>query len=137
MKQTHVKSVIFWTALVAFVLFAVPWLFQDTGRLSEPLRPRTRAIHEIKQTLIASVAYAADHEGKYPPSLGSLYPDYIDDLDFLFVKDEAGRPRILIYFPGRTNTDDPRAVLLEHPVRFGSMRIVGYAGGHVVAVEDP
>src|SRR5690606_17908468 len=125
-KKIQSRLAFAWIAL-AVVSAPLLWHFLTTPRIAER-SPRVAAVNQVKQLVLACRAYAADHEGPYPPTLGALYPDYIDDLDHLFAIDEKGRKRILIYHPGFRDTDNPRPILIEHPNRFGTKRIAGYVG---------
>ena len=99
--------------------------------------PGTRALNDIKQLLLGCRAYAVDHEGKYPPNLKALYPDYIDHLAiFEGLNHEFTKKQPMTYFPGLTDTSDPKAPLIEHPFTFKGRKITGYAGGEVT-VEEP
>ncbi len=89
----------------------------------------------MKTLLLGCRAYAADHEGVYPPSLEILYPDHIDQEGFHLVRDESGSRVPVVYHAGYKDSDDPREVLIEHPLELKRKRILGYAGG--TAVEVP
>ncbi len=95
------------------------------------------ALNQVKSLVFACRAYAADHDRAYPPSLDALHPSYIDDERLFYALDKQGNRIPIIYHPDRKATDDPRALLIEHPIRFGSRRIVGYVGGHVQEIQAP
>jgi|GEM_PF-1279775 hypothetical protein len=123
-----VKLTYFWLFIVAVLIGAT--LVPYGGGISER-SPHTRELNRVKSLLLACRAYAADHEGEiYPPSLESLYPDYIDLKDFHLAPDNNGSKVPVLYHPGYTSADQG-AVVLEHPLDFNGKRIVGYVGGHV------
>lgn len=122
-------------AWVVLALVAAPilWHFSPFNGISEPAT-RTKAINQVKQLLLGCRAYAADHEGAYPSSLESLYPDYIDLKDFFHVRDDRGALIPMIYHSGHKDLGEPRAILIEHPILFDGRRIVGHVGGHIQEV---
>jgi hypothetical protein len=122
-------------AWVVLALVAAPilWHFSPYNGPSAPAK-RTKAINHVKQLLLGCRAYAADHEGAYPSSLETLYPDYIDLKDFFHVPDDSGILIPMIYHTGHKDLDEPHAILIEHPLLFDRRRIVGYVGGHVQEV---
>lgn len=95
------------------------------------------AVNQVKQLLLACRAYAADHEGRYPPALDALFPDYLDHKEALRIQNEMSPPLTLIYHPDKTEHDDPRSVLIEFPVVYEGKRVVGYVGGHILEVTVP
>lgn len=126
----EVKLTCFWVFIVAALIGSL--LVPYKSGISER-SPRTRELNRVKSLLLACRAYAADHEGElYPPSLESLYPDYIDLKDFHLAPDKSGAKVPVLYHPGYTSADQG-AIVLEHPLDFNGKRIVGYVGGHVTA----
>ena len=91
-----------------------------------------KAISYVKQLLLACRAYAADHEGVYPPNLGALYPDYVDVPEIFFAQDLSGNDIPILYYPGFIETSASDAVQIEHPVQYGGHRIIGTVGGNVL-----
>ena len=122
-------------AWMVLALIAVPilWHISSYSGISAPAT-RTKAINHVKQLLLGCRAYAADHEGSYPPTLEGLYPDYIDLKDFFHVRDDRGALVPMIYHPGHKDLGEAGAILIEHPLLFDGKRIVGYVGGHVQEV---
>ena len=53
--------------------------------------PRMRAVNHMKSLALACRAYAADWEGKLPPTLDALYPDFIDVESYSFAIDPNGK----------------------------------------------
>ncbi len=97
--------------------------------------PQARAVMErsnVKVLLLGCRAYAADNEGKYPPQLSVLYPDYIDIRPLFEGRDENGKNKLpMIYYPGLTATSDPKAPVIKHPFTFDGKKITAYVSGHV------
>lgn len=124
------------TAWIVLAIIAIPviTLFVPARNTIAERSPRTKALNDVKQLLLGCRAYAADHEGPYPPTLDALYPDYIDHKDFFHVHDHRGTRIPFIYHPGQKDLGEPRAILIEHPILFDGRRIVGYVGGHVQEV---
>ncbi len=136
-KKTHSARTFAWFALPTLAILLL-WSFLPSGSSISHRSPRTAALNQIKQILIACRAYAADHEGGlYPPLLDALYPDYIDDERLFYALDKQGNRIPIIYHPGFKDTDDPRPLLIEHPIHFGTKRIVGYVGGHIEEIQAP
>lgn len=133
MKKTKSK-IVGAVAGIATVILSIS-LINPMQYVSIGIITRSRAVKEVsyvKQLLLGCRAYAADNEGKYPPQLKDLYPDYVDYL-FLFEGQDTKRKnkRPMIYYPGLTNTSNSRAPLIEHPFTFEDKKIIGFAGGHV------
>lgn len=126
------KLTYFWFFLVVIAIGCS--LFYPAFSSISERSPRTKAFYTVKTLLLGCRAYAADHEGVYPPSLEILYPDYIDQEGFHLVRDESGSRVPVVYHAGYKDSDDPREVLIEHPLELKRKRILGYAGGTVVEV---
>jgi hypothetical protein len=119
--------------LIALALyFSLYWI--PYGGIATPAT-EIKAVSYVKQLLLACRAYAADHEGAYPPNLGVLYPDYVDVPEIFFAQGPDGNDIPILYYPGLIETSAPDAVLIEHPVQYSGHRIIGTAGGRVL--RDP
>lgn len=123
-----------WIALVLLglgVMFVIPML-----NLKAPRAEATIAINQLQILFRACRAYAADHEGNFPPTLGALYPEYVPNLDLFFSKEQGNRKRIVIYYPGLTEISPGGLPLLEYPVGYRGKRVIAHCGGHVKLVAE-
>lgn len=113
------------------ILLAIASLSPTAGRLT----PFARAVNEnskVRQLLLSCRIYAKDNRGNYPPTLKSLYPDYVDHLPAFEGEDEKGKNKLpMIYYHGLTEESDPDTPVIEHPFTFEGEKIIGYISGHV------
>jgi hypothetical protein len=90
----------------------------------------TKSLSNAKQIGVACRIYAVDNDGKYPPNLAALVPDYLPDTS-TFVSPYAPEEKMgYVYHPGLSDTSPPAAVLIED--KFSERekrRIVVFADG--------
>ena len=87
-----------------------------------------KEMNNVRQLLLGSRSWAADHDGEFPPSLEALNPDYLD-VEFLQYHNQAPYQ----YVPGLTDTSSPESVMIysdEYPTN-PPKRVVGFVGGQV------
>lgn len=96
-----------------------------------PLSPQSKAVNQMKQLSLGCRAYAADWDGELPPTLETLYPDYIDVADFFYAIDKSGEKIPIIYRHPHLAEESERLPLLEWPIPLGDKKLIAYKGGHV------
>lgn len=89
---------------------------------------------QMKELLGGCQAYAADHDGNYPPSLEVLYPNYIDNNLLFYAEGPKGNRIPLVYHPGLKMIADPAVPLVEYPFPVGATKISGNTRGAVMTV---
>ncbi len=100
--------------------------------------PKTQEKMRIHALLIASRAYATDHEGKYPEVLADLHPKYIDLASGFYsppVDSKGDRLQPFHYRQGHrvgSKVDEP---LIISPKVIRGKVSVGYLGGFIRQVE--
>ncbi|MEM6278399.1 MAG: hypothetical protein AAF733_02900 [Verrucomicrobiota bacterium] len=108
---------------------------------SPHVQPKTsreiKAVWNLKSLLLASRAYAADHDGNFPSSLEELYPDYVDEKDCFVSLNEAEEQLPFLYHPGLSNSADSKTPLVVDPHLRNGKRYVAYVGGHVGFEPNP
>jgi DNA-directed RNA polymerase subunit RPC12/RpoP len=73
----------------------------------------TKSLSNGKQIVTACKLYAIDNNGKYPPNLDVLVPDYIVDKSTFISPFKPEEPVGYKYTPGHTDTEDPKIIVLE------------------------
>lgn len=130
---------------IAAVLFGT-WLIFP---LTRPILPGSDHVlnqksAQLRQIVLACRSFAADWEGEYsseylgdsPNSLDFLYPDYIDDEDFLIAENEDGEKRPLIFYKDAFGKTETNRIFVEYPFLIRGKRLVGYTNGHVVLIRE-
>ena len=80
------------------------------------LRSKAQAaasLSNARQIAMACKLYAADHGGKFPPSLQGLVPDYLPNAAIFVSPFAPSEPIGYIYHPNVDSPPDPKTVLLE------------------------
>ena len=73
----------------------------------------TKSLAQAKQIGLACKMYAADNDGKFPPTLDALVPTYLAD-NKLFVSPFApNEPLGYLYHSGLTDDASPKEILLK------------------------
>jgi len=73
-------------------------------------------LSNLKQIGLGLKLYAEDHEGSYPKSLLELVPDYFPEGGPIFSRSMDGEPpEPYVYYPGHTEKDDPKTMVLTSP----------------------
>ena len=73
----------------------------------------TKSLSNGKQIATACKLYALDNNGKFPPSLDKLIPDYLPDASLLPSPFNPSEPMGYDYTPGLTDTAPPDTILLK------------------------
>ncbi|SRR5581483_1269019 len=130
MKRHRKKIALVAALVIATAVFLAPIAVRD---FNERLK-LTRCLHNAKSIGLACKLYAADHNGKYPPRLEDLAPDYLPNLDVVRCPLTSGNTGIGYDYFGGTDTDPPDKVLLRSHVSAGGRRAVVYSdvSGRVV-----
>jgi hypothetical protein len=90
----------------------------------------TKSLANAKQIGVACKIYALDYNGKYPPNLKVLVPDYLPDVSIFISPFAPDEPIGYIYHPGLTDSSPATAVLLEDKfAESEKKRVVIYADG--------
>jgi len=71
---TLIELVVVATVVLGMILALTPFVKMVRARAQ-----KIRCADRLRQISIGLHRYAADHEGVFPPNLGVLYPDYIED----------------------------------------------------------
>ncbi|KPK42681.1 MAG: hypothetical protein AMJ78_01705 [Omnitrophica WOR_2 bacterium SM23_29] len=66
--------------VMAIIIILAGLLMPALGRAREQAR-RTTCISNLKQLGSALALYSADYNEAYPAAIGSLYPNYVDDVN--------------------------------------------------------
>lgn len=111
------------SAFLAALVFSAYHQVQS-ARLSKEKVPIHYVVHALR-------AYEADH-GSYPESLDDLYPDYLESKDTLWVVEENGSRRPLIFHSDQPPPSSSPTVLIETPIPIVGKRITGYSDGQVL-----
>ena len=89
----------------------------------------TKALSNAKQIGIACRIYATDNDGKFPPKLEDLVPDYLPDDSILACQyPYPAKPTAYEYFGG-SEKDDPKKILISSPAVEGKGRVFVYVDG--------
>ena len=89
----------------------------------------TKGLAQAKQIGLACKIYAADHDGKYPPSLDALGPEYLSTRTLLVSPFAPSDPMGYKYHAGLTDDMAPDTILLED-------KYPAPGGGHVTVYLD-
>ncbi len=73
----------------------------------------TKSLAQGKQIALACKMYAADNDGKFPPTLDALLPTYLEDKKLFVSPFAPDEPMGYLYHPGLTDDASPETVLLE------------------------
>ena len=73
---------------------------------------QTRCLAQAKQVGLACKLYASDHDGKFPPTLDDLMPDYLLDKKLLVCPLNDEKTGNGYEYFGGTDTDEPDKILL-------------------------
>ena len=73
----------------------------------------TKSLSTAKQIGLACKLYALDNDGKFPPNLAALIPDYLPEATILVSPFAPGEPAGYSYRAGLTEKSPPKTVLLE------------------------
>ena len=77
-----VRRVLPWIAVASLIVIVVAMMMPALHRSREAAR-RTSAMNDLKEIGTALAMYRSDHDGKLPPSLRQLFPDYLRSEDVL------------------------------------------------------
>ena len=89
----------------------------------------TKALSNAKQVGINCKFYAADHDGKFPPNLDDLVPDYLPDAAALACPYPDPKHPVPFEYFGGSEKDDPQKVLVSSPEVPGKGRVFVYVDG--------
>lgn len=108
-------------------LFAIPAFMQARGKALE-----TRGLANGRMIAVACRAYAADHDGQFPPTLQALVPQYLPDAKSLVcalrsANDTAG----FRYFGGRDNDPEQKVLLASEQTSKDGRNVVVRVSGLV------
>ncbi|MCH2060586.1 MAG: hypothetical protein MK183_08150 [Verrucomicrobiales bacterium] len=96
-------------------------------------------LNNLRQVTNALLAYAVDHDRRFPASLADLIPDYIEesvDKKLLSMECADGSRQPWHYVEGLTMESGPSKVILYSPVPIGGKWIVGYVDGSGRIMEE-
>ena len=109
-------------AMLAGMALPVFGEVKDRGNL-------TKALSNAKQIGTACKIYATDNDGKFPPKLEDLVPDYLPDATILACRyPDPAKPTAYEYFGG-SEKDDPKKILISSPAVEGKGRVFIYVDG--------
>lgn len=93
---------------------------------------------DISMLHMACKGYAADHDGKFPPELQDVHPDYLVEASTLkTMSSETRRLEFYHYLPGFTDTPKFQArPLIASPAPIGDQRVLGLVSGEIVQVPE-
>jgi len=97
---------------------------------------------QLKQVLLACKAYAADHDGSFPPDLETLMRSgNLDDETLLYWRTAADRQAnargsALLYRLGLSDQSFSGEPLIAAPVAVSGQRLVGRVGGSVEKIPE-
>jgi hypothetical protein len=94
---------------------------------------QTRALSDIKQVGTACKIYAADHDGRFPPKLEDLIPDYLPDAGLLACTYPDPKNPVAFEYFGGSEKDDPKKILIASPAIEGKGRVFLYVDGSGMA----
>jgi prepilin-type N-terminal cleavage/methylation domain-containing protein len=94
---------------------------------------RTDCASNLRQIGIALHNYATDHNEKFPGSLDSLYPNYLDDMDiFLCSSTGSESGNDYLYHSGLTESSPSTTALVEDNAgNHDTGKNILYVGGNV------
>ena len=103
------------------------------------LAPGTKSLQHAKHIRLACVLYANDNNGRFPPSLDALYPDYLQDRQILISPLSPGTPIGYTYTPGLTETSPTNSLLIEDKFAptLKQKKIVVYVNGEGCVLDFP
>jgi hypothetical protein len=99
----------------------------------------TRELAMTKNLILPLFEYQGDHEGKLPPDLISLVPQYVPNRIHLFSSiDPSEPPEPFLYFPKNTGNDPSKVILLAgpHPSPSGRRGVAFHDGSVHTMKED-
>lgn len=125
------------TGGIGVILGLIPWAI--VSAVAIPAIMKTEEVTaiandrtEIRQLVLACRMYATDNEGKFPPTLEELFPDYIEDRELL-TAEISTNPRVVqpyLYRPGLTEMSELDEIVLAGPIRGSAgRRVVGRVDG--------
>ena len=120
------------------VVFLGVMLFTSGGggmRKSE-----AKSMANARQLCLVCRQYSRDHGGVFPPSLDTLFPQYLTDRSKLASPLSPGEPAGYTYtFPGPGKTDSPDTIVIEDKFAptLAHNRIVVYANGSARVLNTP
>lgn len=133
------------TGSVGTILGLIPWgivaaiaipAFTKTGEIKMTATDQM----EIRELTLACRVYAFDNDGKFPPYLEALFPDYITDRELL-TAEISTNPRVVapyLYRPGLTTETVTREMFIVGPERGSDgKRAVGYIDGSTERTNVP
>ena len=95
-------------------------------------------VNHVRQLSMACQMYALDNEGKFPPDLAGLVPDYLDTEEILTCRvRKTGESGPYLYRPGLSDQSPPKEPLLLAPFPIKEKQVVGYVDGSVDAMPLP
>ena len=114
--------------VIALAALATPAIYQALERAN-----MAENVNNVRQLHLASMSYAMDNDGKFPPDLQILETDgYIHRLDDLrYTERKTKTKHDWVYAAGHSDTDDPSIILFAAPMTTsdGSKRVVGSLDG--------
>jgi hypothetical protein len=99
---------------------------------------QAKAVSDAKQIVVACHAYALDHDGEFPPSLGTLLPEYLgpNSEALLYTNPEEKLGVRWDYQTGLKLTDPADKILLKSTDLHEGTPIVARVDGSVVPVQE-
>lgn len=95
-------------------------------------------VNEIRQITMACKMYAMENDGKFPPHLEVLVPNFLESEELLTWEDRKTREKLpYLYRPGLKQESAPDEPIVLAPAAINHRRAVGYADGHVEAMKLP
>ncbi len=117
-------SVGIFTGILILASLAMP-AYNGIQRRAETAREMMR----MEQVMLACMSYAADHDGRYPESLGILEEDPLLEL-------APASGSSFLYRPGFTTASASGEILLASPSPLRGTRIVGFPDGNIEMIPE-
>jgi hypothetical protein len=137
-KGTQGASPMFGPLLIAPAAIAAGVALPVFGQVQEKGKA-TKSLSQAKQIALACKLYAVDNNGKFPPALQALVPDYLLDTS-IFVSPFRLDARVgYDYTSGLTDTSPASTILLEDKFspEVGHVRVVCHVDGSAEMIKVP
>jgi hypothetical protein len=130
LKITLMVLLLFATSIAATgIVHQVGWLARaDRLTYDASQAYLSRDMAEMRRVAIALREYEKNEDGKFPPDLESLVPEYVESRAELYSSINEGEPpQQYLYFPAHQGTGDPaNFMILASPSAFNGKRAIAF-----------
>ena len=143
-KISAMVLLLFATSVAATgIVHQTGWLFAEKHLVrNAAIGYQTRELSDMKQVGLAMRLYASDHNGKFPPSLNDLFPDYLQYKKMVYsYSHDDEPPEPMIYYSGYDDSDaSADVIVLSSPRPFpssnGDRRVIVHGDSSGVIIPE-